>query len=58
LFVFAEGIAIGVPMYFATGSKWKAVGWAAVSGVAEPLGALIGFAVYQSGHLNPLAMGM
>lgn len=47
-----------MPVYFATGSKLKAVGWAAVSGVAEPLGALIGFAVYQSGYLNAMAMGM
>jgi ZIP family zinc transporter len=47
-----------VPMYFATGSRWKAILWAAVSGIAEPIGALIGLAVYQSGHLNSLAMGM
>ena len=54
----AEGIAIGVPVFFATGSRWKAIGWAAVSGIAEPLGALIGFALWQSGNLNLMAMGM
>lgn len=54
----AEGVAIGVPVFFATGSRWRAVAWAGVSGVAEPLGAAIGLAVYKSGHLDPLAMGM
>ena len=54
----AEGIAIGVPVFFATGSRWMAIGWAAVSGIAEPLGALIGFALWQSGNLNLMAMGM
>lgn len=54
----AEGIALGVPVFFATGSKWKAIGWAATSGLAEPLGALIGLALQLTGHLDPVAMGM
>eukprot|EP00878_Enallax_costatus_P017386 GHUV01018260.1.p2 GENE.GHUV01018260.1~~GHUV01018260.1.p2 ORF type:complete len:125 (+),score=31.32 GHUV01018260.1:267-641(+) len=54
----AEGIAVGVPIFFATGSRWKAIGWAAVTGIAEPLGALIGLAIQMSGQLNPLAMGI
>lgn len=45
-------------MFFATGSRWKAVGWAAVSGLAEPAGALIGLAAQQAGRLNPLAIGI
>jgi ZIP family zinc transporter len=54
----AEGIAVGVPVYFATGSRWKAIWYAAISGMAEPVGALIGLAVHLSGHLNLVAMGM
>jgi ZIP family zinc transporter len=56
--VHAEGIAVGVPVYFATGSKWKAIWCAAITGVAEPVGALIGLAVHLSGHLNLVTMGM
>lgn len=38
-----EGIAISVPIYCATGSRKKAFKWSFLSGLAEPLGALIGF---------------
>lgn len=40
-----EGIAVAVPVYQATGSRWKAVGLAFLSGIAEPVGAVLGFAV-------------
>ena len=36
-----EGIAIAVPIYYATGSKLKAVKGTFISGLAEPLGALL-----------------
>lgn len=49
---------MGVPVYFATGSRAKAIIFAAISGMAEPLGALIGLAVHLSGALNLVAMGM
>jgi hypothetical protein len=54
----AEGIALGVPIFFATGSKWKAIAWAAASGLSEPVGALIGMALQLTGNLDPTAMGM
>lgn len=38
-----EGIAVSVPIYYATGSKKKAFKYSFLSGLAEPLGALIGF---------------
>ncbi|MDR1673640.1 MAG: zinc transporter ZupT [Bacteroidales bacterium] len=38
-----EGIAVSVPVYHATGSKKKAFWWSFLSGLAEPLGALIAF---------------
>lgn len=51
-----EGVAIAVPLREATGSKWKAAGWAAVSGLAEPLGAVLGFLVLQP-FLGPQTLG-
>ena len=52
-----EGIAVAVPLREATGSKWKAAGWATLSGLAEPLGALIGFAVLQP-FIGPQTLGL
>eukprot|EP00775_Hariotina_reticulata_P011387 gene11387-11535_t len=53
-----EGFAVGIPVYYATGRKRQAVLWAAVSGVAEPVGALIGLALLSSGYLSPTAMSV
>lgn len=38
-----EGIAVSVPIYHATGSKGKAFRYSFLSGLAEPVGALIGW---------------
>lgn len=38
-----EGIAVSVPIYFATGSKKKAFAYSFLSGMAEPIGALVGY---------------
>ena len=40
-----EGIAVSVPIYQATGSKRKAFIYSFLSGLAEPVGALIGFLI-------------
>lgn len=40
-----EGIAVSVPLYQATGSKKKAFGYSFLSGLAEPVGALIGWLI-------------
>lgn len=40
-----EGIAVSLPIYYAIGNRKKAFLYSALSGVAEPLGALVGFAV-------------
>ncbi len=40
-----EGIAVAAPVYAATGSRKKAFWWATLSGLAEPIGALIAFAL-------------
>ncbi len=36
-----EGIAVSVPLYYATGSKKRAFGLSFLSGLAEPIGALL-----------------
>ncbi len=38
-----EGIAVSVPIYYATGSRKKAFGYSFLSGLAEPIGAGVGF---------------
>lgn len=38
-----EGIAVSVPIYQATGSRRKAFQYSFLSGLAEPLGALLGW---------------
>jgi len=40
-----EGIAVSVPIYYATGSRRKAFTWAALSGLAEPVGAAFGYLI-------------
>lgn len=38
-----EGIAVSVPIYYATGDRKKAFLWSFLSGLAEPMGAVVGF---------------
>lgn len=40
-----EGIAIAVPIFYATGSRKKSFMYSLFSGLAEPVGALIGFLI-------------
>ncbi|MBN2183544.1 MAG: zinc transporter ZupT, partial [Sedimentisphaerales bacterium] len=40
-----EGIAVSIPIYYATGSRKKAFIYSFLSGLAEPLGALIGYVI-------------
>ena len=40
-----EGIAVSVPIYYATGSKKKAFLYSLASGLAEPVGALVGYLI-------------
>ena len=47
-----EGICVALPIYYATGSRWKAFSWALLSGMSEPLGALVGWlALYGDNSL-------
>jgi ZIP family zinc transporter len=40
-----EGLCVALPIYYATGNRMKAFGWALLSGASEPLAALLGWAV-------------
>lgn len=40
-----EGIAVAVPIYQSTGSRKKALLYSTLSGLAEPLGALVGYLI-------------
>ena len=42
-----EGISVAMPVYFATGSRWKAVQYTFLSGISEPIGALLAFLVLR-----------
>lgn len=42
-----EGISIAIPIYYSTNSKWQALKTTILSGIAEPLGALVAFAILK-----------
>ncbi|WP_240628710.1 ZIP family metal transporter [Trueperella pyogenes] len=42
-----EGIAVSVPIYYATGSRKKAFGLSFASGLSEPIGALLGYLILR-----------
>lgn len=52
-----EGIAVSVPLYHATGSRRKAFKHSFLSGLAEPLGAIVGYFVLMP-FMNDLVFGM
>ena len=33
-----EGASVAIPIYYATGKKWKGLLWAFLSGISEPFG--------------------
>ncbi len=52
-----EGIAVSVPVYFATGSKKKAFKLSFLSGLSEPIGALVAFFILMP-FLNGIMFGV
>jgi ZIP family zinc transporter len=51
-----EGLAVSAPVYAATGSRSKAFWWSFLSGVAEPVGALLA-AAFLMPFLNEAVLG-
>eukprot|EP00756_Hemistasia_phaeocysticola_P006620 Hpha_TRINITY_DN13921_c0_g1::TRINITY_DN13921_c0_g1_i1::g.35324::m.35324/K07238/TC.ZIP, zupT, ZRT3, ZIP2; zinc transporter, ZIP family len=43
-----EGICVAMPVYYATGSKWRALWWCFLSGISEPIGGIVGWAVLRT----------
>lgn len=43
-----EGIAVSVPVYYATGNRKKAFLYSLYSGIAEPVGALVGYLILMN----------
>lgn len=52
-----EGIAVSVPLYYATGSRKKAFFYSFLSGLAEPVGALVGFGLFYK-FFNDITFGL
>lgn len=52
-----EGLAISAPVYYATGSRSQAFWLSFASGLAEPLGALVGYSLLHS-IMTPLVQGL
>lgn len=42
-----EGLCVAIPVYYATGNRWKSFGWALLSGVSEPIGAGLGWLILK-----------
>jgi len=56
-----EGLCVSVPIFYASGNRHKAFGWAFVSGFAEIVGAALGWAIlsqYFSDMLYALLFGL
>lgn len=51
-----EGISISIPIYYATNSRWKAFLYTLVSGLSEPLGALLTY-LFLSPFINDRILG-
>ena len=52
-----EGIAVAVPIFYATGSRKKAFGLSFLSGLSEPIGALIGYLLLIN-FVNEITFGL
>lgn len=51
-----EGISVAMPIYFATGSMGKAFKYTFLSGIVEPIGALLTFLVLRP-YINDFSLG-
>jgi len=52
-----EGISVAVPVYCSTGSREKALAWSLLSGLAEPVGAIIAYLLLMP-ILNDMVFGI
>ena len=52
-----EGVAVSIPIYYATGSRKKAFVYSFLSGLSEPVGALVGYILLRP-FFNDLVFGL
>jgi len=52
-----EGVAVSVPIFYSTGSRNKAFVYSFLSGLAEPVGALVGYVILSS-FFNDVVFGV
>lgn len=52
-----EGISVSVPIYYATGDKKKAFIYSFLSGMSEPVGAIVGY-VFLRNYFNGITFGI
>ncbi len=52
-----EGIAVSVPIYYATGSRKKAFIYSFLSGLSEPIGAILGYTILRP-FINDFTFGI
>ena len=52
-----EGIAVSIPIFYSTGSKKKAVIYSFLSGLAEPVGGILGFLILKP-LINDVLIGI
>ena len=55
--IIPEGIAVSVPIYYATGSRKKAFVYSFLSGLSEPVGAIVGYLVLKP-FINDVVFGV
>lgn len=55
-----EGLCVALPVYYASGNRHAGFLWALLSGLSEPVGALIGYAIIKSSgeDMNQLVYGV
>ncbi|GMI46323.1 hypothetical protein TrCOL_g9562 [Triparma columacea] len=51
-----EGLCVSIPIYYATGNRRKAFMWGCLSGVTEPIGAALGWAILAD-NMNDVVYG-
>ena len=49
-----EGLCVALPIYYSTGNKTKAFLWALLSGVSEPVAALLGWAILAASFTDTM----
>ena len=53
-----EGLAVSMPVYYGTGSKKRGILWGTISGMSEPLGALVGYLILKGTDMSPITYGV